>query len=1110
MKKNDLNFGNHEPDGFLSKLLRVMKLSVFLLLLSLSQVFAVESYSQRTKISLKLENVKIKDVFKSIENQSEFYFLYSPKIIDEQKKVNIKVRNRNITDVLNELFKGTDLDYLILDRQIVISDRSLLYSAKPQAEQKTITGKIVDDTGAPLPGVSVVIKGTMTGTITDFDGLYSLSVAVGDTIVYSFIGFRPKEMVVEANKDVYDLVLLPDVEKLEEVVVVGYGTQKKINVTGAVGAVKGEELAKKTMTDVRQALQGEISGVTIIDRGGIPGQENLSVNIRGVSSMSAGTAPYVLVDGIEMSMNDVNPNDIESISVLKDAASAAIYGAKAANGVILITTKRGKKGGFQVDYNGYYGIQSPADLPELVSAYDYLTLVNEAYVNAGLTPKYSDEYIKNTVEGVDPYKYPYTNLFEELFNNAGMWNHSLSLTGGNDVARTAISFSRLNQDGMLYEVNSKRTNFRMNNDFTLAEKFVLHTNVYYNRRDNTQPNRLGGALSAMVSTSPPTVLKYPNGTYGLNQNNYNALAALEVGGTNWEHNSTLNLQGGFDWNAFTGFNLKFNFSYKDINNRFKNYTAEYDFVDPNNPDNIVTSWQPSSLTNGKWSTQEINGRILGDYTKDIGNHHIYALGGMEIIDSRSEYIEGRRLNIYSPELTELNTGDIKGMENKGYSEGWGLWSYLGRANYSYADRYMFEVNFRYDGSSRFAEGHKWGFFPSFSAGWNIARENFMNGVDWLNNLKIRGSWGQLGNQDIGLYRFTSTVYTDYSYDFNDRLVNGYSQRYYANNDITWETSEMLDVGLDASFLNNKIDFTFDWYRKLTKDVLLTLPISYMVGLEPSEINAGRIRNVGWEANVTHKNTVGDLFYSIGFNISDVKNTLDDFSGREPSISGWTILKEGEPIYAFFGYENEGLFQSQEEIDNHAVQPNQQDLKPGDIKLKDQNGDGEINDDDRVVIGSDIPRYTVGLNLNMRFKGFDLVAVLQGVLKAQNYFYGELDEGPNFEVFTTPRALDRWTPENRDATYPRLEAFTNKNNYLYNDFWLRDSHYLRMKNLQIGYSMPEDLIKKILLRKLRLYIGVTNLFTITPVDPGIDPETYSGRWNSYPPVRTWSFGLQVGL
>jgi hypothetical protein len=320
----------------------------------------------------------------------------------------------------------------------------------------------------------------------------------------------------------------------------------------------------------------------------------------------------------------------------------------------------------------------------------------------------------------------------------------------------------------------------------------------------------------------------------------------------------------------------------------------------------------------------------------------------------------------------------------------------------------------------------------------------------------------------------------------------------------------LDFGIDASFFRNKLSITADWYQKLTKDVLLTLPISTLTGLAASEINAGEISNTGWEFSITHKNTVNEFYYSVGFNISDVRNELSDFAGREPVISGWSILEEGQPIWALYGYESEGLFQSQEEIDNHAVQPNQQDLKPGDIKLKDQNGDGLINDDDRVIIGSTIPRYTVGMNINMRFKGFDLVAALQGVLKVENYFYGEINEGPNYEVFTTPRVLDRWTPENPDATYPRLEAATNKNNYLYNSFWVRDSRYVRIKNLQIGYTMPESVAQRIKLNRIRLYVGATNLFTITDVDPGIDPETYEGRFQAYPPTRTYTFGLQIGL
>ncbi|NJO88501.1 MAG: SusC/RagA family TonB-linked outer membrane protein [Chloroflexia bacterium] len=799
-----------------------------------------------------------------------------------------------------------------------------------------------------------------------------------------------------------------------------------------------------------------------------------------------------------------------SISVLKDAASSAIYGAKAANGVILITTKRGSNKGFSVDYDGYYGIQTPASLPELIGAEDYLNLVNEAFVNAGMLPKYSDEYIQNTLNETDPYNYPYTNFFEELFNPAPVWNHSLNIRGGSENARVAFSFNHLDQDGMLKNVNSKRNGFRLNTDFDLNKKITLSINASFNTRTNKQPNKLNDAIANIVGTSPATVLKYPNGAYGLNKDNKSALAALEVGGMNEFTSSRLNLQTGIEWNIVDELRLKGNLSYKEYNSKNKEFKAEYFFYSPEDKEDIVAQWTPSQIWQNHWISKEIVARLLVDYKKELNGHSFYLLGGFELTDYNASYIAGSRKNVYSNDFQELNMGDVEGMENYGYTEGSGLLSYLGRFNYSFKDRYLFEANVRYDGSSRFAEGHKWGFFPSFSAGWVISNESFMESVDFVSNLKLRASWGQLGNQNIGLYRFTSTVYSNYGYNFNDTEVSGYSQVYYANSDITWETSEMTNIGIDFSLLNNKIEVTADWFKKDTKDVLLVLPISPIVGLSPSEINAGVITNTGWELSITHKNKIKDFFYSVGFNISDVKNELTDFAQSEPSIGGWTILKEGEPVYALYGYKSDGLFQSQEEIDAHATQPNQQDLRPGDIKLVDLNGDGEINDDDRTVIGSTIPRYTIGANINVEYKGFDFSAVFQGVLKAENYFYGEINEGPNYEVFSTPRVLDRWTPENPGATFPRLEASTNKNNYLYNDFWIRDASYIRLKNIQLGYSIPENIVNKVKLKRTRMYVGITNLFTISKVDAGIDPETYDGRFTAYPPVRTFTFGLQIGL
>ena len=974
-------------------------------------------------------------------------------------------------------------------------------------QEKLLTGNVVDKSGEVLIGVNIVVKGSTTGTITDFDGNYKINVPDNAVLVFTFIGYLNQEIRV-TNQSTINVTLEEDVLGLDEVVVVGYGTQKKANLTGSVSAVKGDEMVKKPMTDARQALQGVSTGLTIVDRGGVPGEEDLKINIRGIGSLSAGTYPLILVDGIEMSMSDLNPNDIESVSILKDAASSSIYGAKAANGVILITTKRGKKGGYKVDYNGYYGFQTPATLPELVGAEDYLNLVNESLVNAGMSPKYSSEYIQKTVAGNDPVNYPYVNLFEELFETAPVFNQSVRISGGNEKSRIALSLNHMKQEGMLKNVESERFGFRLNTDFQVKDNFKLRADVSFNRRDNDRPNRLNSAIGAIVGTSPVTVLKHSNGVYGLNKDNTNALACLEVGGMNEENKEALNLKIGADLEVVSGLTLRSDLSYKTINNRYKEYRAAYDFRNPENPDEIVHKWTPSKLVDGRWNQQEVNFKALLDYNKSFGDHTFHVLTGIDVTENKAYVIKGERTNIYSDDYVELNTGDAEGQTNKGYQEDWALFSYLGRVNYTYKGKYLLEGNIRYDGSSRFAKGNKWGVFPSFSAGWRMTEEDFMTSLEFVDNLKLRGSWGQLGNQNIGYYKFTSTVYADFPYNFNDSEVNGYSQWYYANTDITWETTEMIDFGFDLTLFNSKLEIVADWYQKDTKDVLLVLPISYLTGLGASETNAGKVRNTGWEVSLTHRNKINDFNYSVGFNISDVKNELLDFAGNEPSISGWTILKEGESVNSFYGYESDGLFQTQDEIDNHATQPNQSQLRPGDIKLVDQNGDGEINDEDRKVIGSSIPRYSVGLNLYMEYKGFDCSAFMQGVMKAENYFYGAPNEGPAYEIFTTKRVLDRWTPDNPDASFPRLEAASNKNNYLYNDFWIRDASYLRLKNLQIGYSLPQSVLDKWKIDKLRLYIGGTNLFTITDVESGLDPETYDGRPNYYPPVSTYTMGVQL--
>lgn len=1073
------------------------KLLVLLFFMTTSLCFSQE-------ISLQLTKPKWEQIFKEIESQSDYKFAYGNTIrVNERINVNLDFKNTTVKRVLEYLEKNTGYNFKLLGNNITVVPKP-----QPRVNEQAmlVSGTVYDNTNTPLPGVSVMIKNSTKGTSTDFNGNYTIEANQGEVLVFQYVGFTTYETKIGVD-NVIDINLREDVENLDEVVVVGFATQKKVDLTGSVTAVQGKEIVEKPMPDVRQALQGVVPGLTIIDRGGSPGNESLSFNIRGISSVNAGTYPLILIDGVQSDITQINPNDIESISVLKDAASASIYGARAANGVVLITTKRGAQGDYKVDYHGYAGVQTPATLPEAVTAEQYLRLVNESLVNAGRPEKYSEEYIQNTIAGNDPLNYPYVNLFEELYNDGYIQNHSLAVRGGNEGTKVAFSVNYLDQEGMLKNTGSSKIGGRLNGDFKIKEYARLRTDIYYNKRKSNQPNKYGDAIGAIVGTSPVTVLQYPNGVYGLNKDNTNALAALEVSGTNIRVNQDFSVNLGLDLDLSENLVLKTDYSYLKSDFRYKNFRASYDFRDPNDITSVIYRWTPNQLDDGRDESGQWNLKSILNYKLDIGNHNISALGGIDIIENKRYRIWASRQNIYNEATPELNLGDVTSEKNGGYSEDWSLFSYLGRVNYSYKGKYLFEGNIRYDGSSRFGDGHQWGVFPSFSGGWRVSEENFMKSVEFINNLKLRGSWGQLGNQNIGLYRFSSTIYPNYSYSFNDNEVDGYSQSYYANEDITWETTEMTDFGLDLGLFNNKVNLVFDWFIKDTKDMLLTLPISPLVGLDPSELNIGSVRNEGWELTLNFNGTINAFNYSVGFNVSEIRNTLTDFGGNEPSINNWFILKEGEAINSFYGYKSNGLFQSQEEIDNHPTQPNQASLKPGDIKLVDLNDDGVIDSDDRTIIGSNIPKYQYGANISANYKGFDLSMFFQGAFQVDNYLYGAPNEGPAYEIFTTTRVLDRWTPENTNASFPRLEAASNKNNYLFNDFWVRDASYFRLKNLQVGYSLPDGILKRMKVDKIRLYLGGTNVFTVTDVESGLDPETLDGRPSYYPPVSTYTLGLQ---
>ena len=1089
-----------------------MKLTVFLFVATLFQLSASPTYSQNTKLSLDLDNVKLIDVIRKIESTSDFKFLYNLKEIDLDRIVKIKAEKTKISDILANLFKDTNTKFEIFKKQIIlnkIKEGDVKQMTNEKLIQVSISGKVTDPSGLPLLGANLIEKGTQNGTQTDLSGNFSINVLSKKSIlVVSYLGYVTVEVEVNDQTNI-NIVLKEDATSLDEIVVVGYGTQKKSVITGAVGTLKAKDLEKRTVTDIRQAMQGTIAGVTVIDRGGAPGREGFDFNIRGIGTIGNAGA-LVLIDGVERNMANIDANNIESITILKDAASAAIYGARAANGVVLITTKRATKKGLQIEYDGFYAIQGPSQKQEFLGARDYLELINESLINNGRPPRFSEDYILRTLAGNDS-NYPYTDLWNSIIGLGSSQNHSLRFLKGGEDSNTFVSVNYLNQEGLLGLDYNRRLTLDINNTLDISDKLKLSTDISYAIRNSNAPRDygIGWALG-----DPIVTLKYNNGLYGFDtKNNVSPLGRLE--------------QSGYDDQSITDLSTRIKLEYNILKNlkltSFAGYTSNFwdntnfrpfvEFPDPRNPDNIFLTLTPSSLNENRAETKELTLRFLLDYKLSLNEHTIEMLGGFEQIENNWSGIEAYRENLYSNQNQILSLGNPLTSTNNGGVADWSLRSYFGRFSYNYNEKYFLESTLRYDGSSRFAVGNKWGMFPSFSVGWMVSKEDFMKSFEKLNSLKIRGSYGTLGNQNIGLFRYTANVFSGYDYTFGGVLTSGYNTSNYANEDITWESTTTMNIGTDMSFsfLGGNANIVFDWFRRDTDDILLNLPIPLIVGLNPSEINAGKVRNQGWELSLSYENYKNDLGYKVGFNISDVKNEVVDLAGLSPIISGHSVLQEGSPIWASYGWQSNGLFVDQDDIDNSPIQPNSSNIKPGDIKFVDRNGDGVINDDDRYVMGSNIPRFTFGLNTEFRYKGFDLVAFFQGALVSDLYLKGSVNDGPQFQNAATTRFLDRWSPTNPNpnASMPRITADNNYNNTFDNDFWLRDGKYIRLKNLQLGYNFNETFASKIGATSVRLFVTGTNVFTISNLESGLDPELYNG-WSAgnYPTLSTYSVGLNL--
>ncbi|MBO5250800.1 MAG: TonB-dependent receptor [Bacteroidaceae bacterium] len=981
------------------------------------------------------------------------------------------------------------------------AEESTLRSDLPQQTTKKIFGKVVDTAGMPIIGANIYQKGTTNGTIADIDGNFVLEVPKGASIVVSYIGYNTRELIINTNSN-YEVVLTEDTQNLEEVVVVGYGTQKKVNLTGSVAVVKSEQLQNRVATNVTNLLSGHMPGVTVIQSSGQPGYDTGTLRVRGIGTMNSGSDAMVIVDGVESFMNAVDPNDIDNISILKDASASAIYGVRAANGVILITTKKGAQGKAKVTYNGYIGWQEATRLPKFANSYDYAVMMNEAYRNDGATVPYSDEDLQKFKSGTDLLNYPNSDWLGELLSESGLYhNHHLSINGGNQGIRYAVSFGYHDKDGLIPNTNYKKINFRANLDAQINNRLSFNLNLAGYRSDAQEPAEgLSSIIHYAYRETPVTPIQAQDGHYVRFKNEHNSIQSAKEGGVyrTYSYNFTGNV--GMEYKIIDGLKLRGSASTRFSLAENKTHYKTLSYYAPGSYDNLMTSSNYISNTDGK--TLEVNLQAYLDYNKTFGKHAVSGLLGYSQIYNKYNNLYAYRRNLpASNSLDQINAGSETGQRTSGNETEYALRSGFARLNYAFNDRYLFEANVRYDGTSRFAKNNRFGAFPSFSLGWRISEEDFFK-ADWVNNLKLRASWGLLGNQEIGNYAFYNNYVFGYNYSFGGSKVQTISiSSPMANEDITWEKTEQINVGVDATFFNNKLTATLDVFRKQTRDILLELPVMSMLGVSAPYQNAGGVRNTGFELQLGHNNRINDLQYSVTANVSYVKNKITDLKGAD--TPGQSV---GDPLSAYFGYVCEGIFRTQDDIDNHADQSAAFGTPVlGDLMYKDVTGEGVVNSDDRVILGSAFPKWNFGLNLSASYKGFDLSALLQGAADVKAMVPSTVAYAFYNGGKVTEKYLDSWSPENPNGSMPRL-SMSNSSNKITSSFWVTDASYVKMRNLQVGYSINPSILKKYAISRLRVYCSIDNLFTITGFE-GTDPEATG---NVHPLTRSYSFGLNLSF
>ena len=1162
MKKKSLQGGYGPKSPQLKQIFRIMRITTFLLLVCVFCSFAENTHSQNARVSISKHNAQLDEVLGAIESQTDYLFIYNNQI-NVNRKVSVRVKNQPVSQVLDNLLKNMGISYVMEGTHIVLTKKT--ENVLPvQQQAKHITGTIVDANGDPIIGANIVVKGTTNGTITDIDGHFTIEADSKSVLSISYIGYLTKDVVV-GNLQNISVVLLEDTKTLEEVVVIGFGTQKKVNLTGSVSTVASKALESRPVTNVSQALQGLVPGLNFSYAGSGNGGElnnDMKLNIRGGGTIGTGStsSPLILIDGMEGDMNALNPQDIENVSVLKDAAASSIYGSRAPFGVILITTKKGTAGKISVNYNNNFRWSSAINTPDIADSYTYAQYFNRAAENMGETGRFTPEWlerIKGYQDGTflpttvpdpnNPTRWDWqgnsnNDWYDIYFNNAAFsQEHAVSTNGGSEKYQFYVSANYLNQSGLINfntdrmqrytvtgKINAKPTDWL---SFNYSSKFI--------RNDYRKPSALDDNVfyHNIAKRWPMEPFLDPNG-HGMSMaENLLQGGDYKTQKDNLYQQFQLILEPIKDWKIFGELNYRTTteFLHKEVN-----LVTQYDVN--NNP--WIDPAAQSSVLEQATKNNFFNPNVYTEYFKELnGGHAFKVMVGFQAELNKFRELGASRTDIITSSLPTLNTSSGTDKITKGGYTHWATAGFFGRVNYNYKERYLLEVNARYDGTSRFSRDNRWNVFPSVSAGWNIAREAFWEPyTDIVNNLKLRGSWGELGNQN------TTNLYPYYQllkFAANDVdghwLLNGVKPNTANAPDLisallSWETMRSWNIGIDVGALQNRLTFSFDYFNRKTLDMVGPAPeLPVILGATVPKTNNADMESKGFELDVAWRDRIGKVDYGAHLLLSDDRQRVTRYSNPTGTLSSWY---EGQYAGEIWGYETHGIAKTDEEMQNWLVDHKQSfgsSWAAGDVMYEDLNGDGEINEGsntifdpgDKKIIGNSSPRYKFGIDLDASWNGFDVRMFFQGVAKrdywfSDNMFWGASGGLWQSTCFTDHLDFfrsegDEWGA-NLNAYFPRPILDGGKNQKKQSRY-LQNAAYLRMKNLQIGYTLPADLTNKAGLSKLRVFLSIENLFTISGLPDSFDPETLGsgyGNWNgvvtesakSYPLSRTISTGLSV--